>query len=94
MPERKLYLAAYDIADPVRRRDVMLLVRGQATGGQLSVYECYLTAGERADLLAAVEGVLHPRQDRLFLLRLDPRSRVRALGRALVPADPAYFYTG
>ncbi|HXF07796.1 MAG TPA: CRISPR-associated endonuclease Cas2 [Candidatus Acidoferrales bacterium] len=94
MPQRKLYLAAYDVADPDRLREVMLLVRGYATGGQLSVYECYLTAGERADLLAAVRDVLHPRQDRFFLLRLDPRSRVRALGRGLVPRDPSYFYAG
>jgi CRISPR-associated protein Cas2 len=32
--------------------------------------------------------------DRFLLLRLDPRSRVFTLGKALPPADPDYFYVG
>ena len=94
MPARKLYLAAYDVADPGRLREVMLLVRAQATGGQLSVYECFLTPAERRELLTAVDAILHPREDRFFLLRLDPRSRVRTLGIGLAPQDPLFFYAG
>lgn len=94
MPSRKLYLAAYDVADPDRLREIMHQVRGQATGGQLSVYECYLTAAERNALLAAIERILHPREDRFFLLRLDPRSPIRALGQGRIPSDPCYFYVG
>jgi CRISPR-associated protein Cas2 len=92
MAERDLYLVAYDVTEARRLRASLALVRGFATGGQKSVHECYLTPAERGDLIHDFALVLDEAQDRLLLLRLDPRSRVYALGAAVAPADASYFY--
>lgn len=94
MPDRTLYLAAYDIACPRRLQAMLDLVRTYATGGQKSVYECFLTPAEKADLLANVATVMDERQDRFFLLRLDPRARTVAMGCAVPAVDPPFFYAG
>lgn len=91
MTQRPLYLVAYDIADPRRLDAVMQSVRAYATGGQKSVYECFLTQAERAGLLADLALLLDEETDRLLLLRLDPRPRVITLGIAVPPADPPYY---
>lgn len=91
---RTPYLLAYDVCDPRRLREALVLARGYATGGQRSVHECFLTDAERGRLLTAYDLLLAPDEDRLLLLRLDPRSRTHALGMATPPADPSYFYVG
>ena len=92
MSERDFYLAAYDVGHDRRRAAALKLARGYATGGQRSVHECFLTPTERGELLLNLADVLDEEGDRLVLLRLDPRARIYALGAALAPADPAYFY--
>lgn len=94
MPQRDFYLAAYDVASPSRLHAALALVRGYATGGQKSVHEVFLTAGERQELLHGVALLLDEEDDRFFLLRLDPRARCYALGVAALPADPDHFYVG
>lgn len=94
MTTRSPYLLAYDVREPRRLRGALHIVRGYATGGQRSVHECFLTAGERRRLLLDYEGLLELDEDRLLLLRLDPRSRTYALGTASPPADPDFFYVG
>jgi CRISPR-associated protein Cas2 len=91
---RALYLAAYDVADDARRRAALVLIKAYATGGQKSFYEIFLTDGEKADLFHDVALVLDETEDRFFLLRLDPRSRVHTLGVGVEPADDTYFYFG
>jgi len=51
MKDRDLYLAAYDISAPDRLRAMLYAVKGYATGGQKSVYECFLSQGERQELM-------------------------------------------
>jgi CRISPR-associated protein Cas2 len=94
MTNRDLYIAAYDIASPKRLRTALKVVRGHATGGQKSAYECFLTPAERADLLHRLREVIDPLEDRVLLIRLDPRSRVHTLGIAVAPQDPPFFYCG
>lgn len=94
MPERQLHLVGYDIADRKRLARALKVVREYATGGQLSVHECYLTAAEKRRLWLKMAAVIKPGEDRLFLLRLDPRTTVRTLGIAVRPADPLFFYHG
>jgi CRISPR-associated protein Cas2 len=94
MPQRELYLAAYDVAEPRRLAAALALVRGYATGGQKSVHEVFLTYAERHEMLHNMAVVLNEDEDRFFLLRLDPRARTYALGLAAHPADPDYFYVG
>ncbi|TSE31880.1 CRISPR-associated endonuclease Cas2 [Tepidimonas charontis] len=94
MTQRSLYLAAYDVADARRLRLSLELVKGHATGGQKSVYECFLTDAERERLLHDIARVLDEDADCFLLIGLDPRSRVHTLGRAQTPADPDHFYLG
>ena len=42
MSKRALYIATYDVADPTRLRKVHHVVKRFATGGQKSVFECFL----------------------------------------------------
>ena len=90
---RQLYLAAYDINQNRRRAGALKLLRGYATGGQKSVHEVWLTAGEKRAVLADFALILDE-GDRFVLLRLDPRSRTLLAGRAQAPADPGHFYIG
>lgn len=94
MASRQLYLAAYDIARADRLRQALYCLKKYATGGQKSVFECYLTSVERRKLLQEMEEIIEAEEDRFFLLRLDTRSQVRTLGIAVKPADPAFFYMG
>jgi CRISPR-associated protein Cas2 len=89
---RDLYLAAYDVADARRLRAALDLVRGYATGGQYSVHECWLTPAERAQLIVDAASILNEEEDRMLLLRLDPRGAAITLGVAVAPADPSCFY--
>jgi CRISPR-associated protein Cas2 len=94
MTQRILYIAAYDISDPGRLRDGLKVLKGFASGRQKSVFECFLTPAERAELLAQMRGVIDEEEDRFFLIRLDPRAKVRTLGKAVKPQDPPWFYVG
>lgn len=92
MSDRDLFLAAYDVTDPGRLRQGLELVKGYATGGQKSAYECFLSPAEVKALLSDMADVLDSVEDRFMLIRLDPRARVYTLGVATEPADPGYFY--
>ncbi len=91
---RKLYLVAYDISSAVRLRAALHCVRNWATGGQLSVHECWLTTGELKELRRSMRRILHPKEDSLLVIRLDPRQKPVTLGLALPPEDPDWFYAG
>ncbi len=94
MSERELHLAAYDISEPRRLTAALKLTRTYATGGQKSVHEIYLTPAERSALVKDMGALMDLGSDRFLLLRLDPRSRVHTLGKAVAPSDPDYFYVG
>lgn len=94
MPKRALFIAAYDVSDPTRLRKVHKVVKRYATGGQKSVFECFLTAGEKRDLLSGARSVLDKREDRLALLRIEPRAQPILHGVATPVVDPEFFYVG
>lgn len=94
MPHRDLHFACYDVAERRRLSAALKLVRRYATGGQKSAHELFLTPAERDTLLAEMRALLEAATDRFLLLRLDPRSKLFALGKAAAPADPDYFYVG
>jgi len=91
---RHLYLAAYDIAEPKRLHQMLVAVKGYATGGQKSVFECWLDDREKASVLAASASIMSLVEDRFMLIRLDPRQQPSLLGMAQPPSDPAFFYFG
>lgn len=94
MPERNLYLTAYDISAPKRLRRALYTVKGHATGGQKSAYECFLTEGERREVLNELGNILDERDDAIILLKLDTRSKMIPLGIAVLADDPDFFYVG
>jgi CRISPR-associated protein Cas2 len=94
MPQRALHLAAYDISEPRRLVAALKLMRAFATGGQKSVHELYLTSAERQSMVEDMGVLMDLETDRFMLLRLDPRSRVHTLGKAVTPSDPDFFYVG
>jgi len=94
MSNRVLHIAAYDVSNPVRMREALQILKGYASGRQKSVFECFLTAAERRELLARMRGLLDPDEDRFLILRLDPRGKIRTRGKAVKPQDPPWFYVG
>lgn len=94
MSTRKLYIAAYDVRDPGRLADALKVLRQYSTGGQKSVFECFLSPAEIEQLLDKVEGVTDLSEDRFILIRLDARNPVQVMGIGLKPIDPDFYYVG
>ena len=84
MPKRDLYLLAYDVTEDGPRSRVLRAVRGFGLDPQLSVHECWFTAGERNEIWQHLSAILDPATDRLLLLRFDPRSTIDHLGAARI----------
>ena len=94
MKNRHLYIAAYDISCNRRLRKALYVVRGYASGGQKSVFECFLTPAEKAQLLDDVSSIIDPVEDRFILLKLLGAKHIRTLGKAVLPQDGSFFYVG
>ncbi len=94
MTHRNLYIASYDVSDDKRLRAAHRILRAYASGRQKSVFECLLSDAEQQRLMAEVADVIDPVEDRFLMVRLDPRSAVRTLGRAVAPSNPPQFYVG
>ncbi len=94
MTTRLLHIACYDVSDDRRLRRALYVLRDYATGGQKSVFECFLTPGEKYELIDRVNAVIDPKEDRFLLLRLDGRRSMHVLGVARAPLDPDFFYIG
>ena len=92
MSKRSLFIAAYDVASPARLRQVHRAVKAHATGGQKSVFECFLTPMERKALLVKARNLINEREDRFALLRVEERTVPVLLGIATPPADPGFYY--
>jgi len=91
---RHLYLAAYDIAEPKRLHRMLVAVKGYATGGQKSVFECWLDAQEKEQILGISADIMDQDEDRFMLIRMDPRQQPRLIGLAQPLTDPTFFYYG
>lgn len=94
MKNRQLYLAAYDISCNRRLRKALYLLRGFASGGQKSVFECFLTPAEKAHVLESMRLIIDPQEDRFILLRLSGAKQIQTLGKAVAPQDGSFFYVG
>ncbi len=94
MTKRQLYLAAYDISSSRRLRKALYVLRSFSSGGQKSVFECFLTAAEKVQLLEDIGLVIDPVEDRFILLRLAGAKHIRTMGKAVLPQDGSFFYVG
>jgi len=91
---RRLFLIAYDICDPRRLSRAREFLKGYSTGGQKSLFECWLTPAEHTEVVEVLRRMIDPEADRLHVFRMDGRSEPHVLGIAVPPADPAFFYFG
>lgn len=91
---RHLFLVAYDIACPRRRRKVLRAIRGHAIGGQKSLYECWLNSSELQAAMHEVRLLVDLSSDRMMFVRLDPRATIHTRGVAVQPMDGELFYVG
>lgn len=91
---RTLYIVAYDISDDRRLAKVHYFLKNFSTGGQKSVYECFLSQTELERVKNGLLKLIHPFEDRIHIFALDGRSKTHTLGIALEPKDPDYFYIG
>lgn len=92
--DRTLYLIAYDITSEKRLAQVRNFLKGYSTGGQKSVYECFLTDGELKFVASKLSRLIFRLEDRVHIFQMDGRSRPHVMGIALNPKDPSYFYIG
>ena len=90
--ERTLYLIAYDITGERRLSRVRNFLKGYSTGGQKSVYECFLSDGELRYVKKKLERLIWEDEDRVHIFTMDGRSRTHTLGIGVQPNDPEYFY--
>lgn len=91
---RHLYLIGYDVSDNACRRRVLRTIKGNAIGGQKSVYECWLDDREFHDAHRSLQELVAETDDRVVLMRLDPRAAVHTLGVGVPPEDGSIFYQG
>ncbi len=91
---RTLFLIAYDITDDGRLSSMREFLKGYSTGGQKSVYECFLTDGELVHVKKVIDEMIDEEDDRVHIFTMDGRSRTHTLGIGVQPKDPEYFYVG
>lgn len=87
---RTLYLVAYDVHNPRRLRRVCKYLTGFKVGGQKSVYECWVTPAELRTMREELDQLMDCAEDRLHIVALDPRMRMRCFGVAQ-PFVPGHF---
>lgn len=92
--DRTLYLIAYDITENRRLNSVRYFLKGYSTGGQKSVYECFLSDGELRNVKDSIQRLIDEEDDRVHIFTMDGRSRTHTLGIGIQPKDPEYFYVG
>ena len=84
-----LYLVTYDISDAKRWRAVFKLMSGHGDWLQLSVFQCRLTRRRHTELIAALEELIHHKEDHVLVVDLGPTGtvepRVSSLGKAFSP---------
>jgi CRISPR-associated protein Cas2 len=85
--DQRLYLVAYDIADPKRWRKVFKLMNGYGEWLQLSVFRCRLGEARHGKLLRALGHRIDTSADRVLIADLGPlpnaAARLEGLGRDL-----------
>jgi CRISPR-associated protein Cas2 len=80
-----LTVVAYDVASDRRRACLARLLEDYGTRVQFSVFECSVPAGVLDELRQAVNGVIHPGEDRVAYYRFCHRcSAVRPVRRGVL----------
>ena len=94
MPDRQLYVIAYDIREPRRLRRALYIMKDYAWGGQKSVFECFLTSAEKRELCERIRRTINEDEDSLLAFRVPEHKTIQGLGIACLPRDEPLFYVG
>lgn len=89
---KRLFLAAYDVRSPSRLRRVLRNVRGFASGGQYSAYECWLNDASVRELIEEQSRIIDSNEDSFALIPIAARPQVQVLGMAVEPASPSLLW--
>jgi CRISPR-associated protein Cas2 len=81
----RLFLLAYDIADPERLRDVHRTVRRWGLPLQYSVFLIPTSSTELSDLLQELAALIHKRRDDIRVYPLPDRLDIAHYGRQMLP---------
>lgn len=92
MSDQNVYLVMYDIGSPKRLRLVHRLVCGFGDRLQYSVFRCELSQRLKQRLLADLEKLIVPREDRVMIVDLGPvsgrgKAAIIFLGRDSAPPE-------
>lgn len=86
-----LYVISYDISDSKRWRRVFKVMHGYGKWLQLSVFQCRLSKMRAIQLEAALQEIVHHKEDHVLILDLGPaenvKPRVRSIGKAFEPVS-------
>lgn len=91
---RSLFIIAYDVSDGGRLSRVRRFLKEYSTGGQKSVFECWLSPWELDQVCDGLLDLIDEIEDRVHVFPMDGRSRTHVLGAAVQPADPEFFFVG
>lgn len=72
MADERLYIVAYDIADPKRWRRVFKIMNGHGRWLQLSLFQCRLTARRKAEMAARLDREIKSGEDHLVIVDVGP----------------------
>jgi len=85
------YVVTYDISDAKRWRRVFKTMQGYGRWLQLSVFNCRLDGGRRAEMAMELETLINRAEDHVLILDLGPAKdvelAVESLGRAFSPIE-------
>lgn len=79
MARERLYVVAYDIADPKRWQRVFTTMKGFGHWLQLSVFQCRLTGRRRAEMAARLAELINSSEDHVLILDMGPADKVEPL---------------
>ena len=90
----RLYLIAYDIADPRRLSRVHRILKKQGLPVQYSVFTLVTARKALLRLLESIEDVIEPTEDDVRCYSLPENLETEALGRQYFPDDVLLFTDG
>ncbi len=91
---RRLYIVAYDICNSRRLNRARYFIKNYSTGGQKSVFECFLTENQVNNIMLTLSNIIDNNVDRVHIVVVDGRGNSHTLGIAIKPQDPDFFYFG
>ena len=83
MAKERLYVVAYDIADPKRWQRVFGAMKGYGQWLQLSVFQCRLTGRRRAEMASRLDELINSSEDHVLILDMGPADKVEPLVESL-----------